>query len=114
MRPHDHTVIRRQVHRSATIFLQEHVPLSDYKRKATVPMILAVLLTVTVEVSSIHPTCQRLADLPEGRLTKARALSRVGLGRQGPLSQKRVCDGSLSSGRLRPCYLTQQWAVPTR
>ena len=53
-------------------------------------MILAALLTVTVEVSSIHPTCQRLADLPEGRLTKARALCRGGLGCQGPHSQN-VC-----------------------
>jgi len=94
MRPHDHTVNHRQVHRAATAFLQEHVPLSDHKRKVTVPMILAVLLTVTVEVSSIHPTCQRLADLPEGLLTEARALCGGGLGRQGLLSE-RGCYGSL-------------------
>jgi len=64
MRPHDHTVNRHQVHRSATTCLQEHVPLSDYKRKVTVPMLWAVLLTAAVEVTSIHATCQRLTDLP--------------------------------------------------
>ncbi len=48
MRPHDHTINRHQVHRSATTFLQEHVPLSDYKRKVTVLMLWAVLLTAAV------------------------------------------------------------------
>ena len=100
MRPHDHTVKRRQVHRSATIYLQEHVPLSDYKREVTASMLWAVLLTAAVEVTSIHATCPRLADLPEGRLTKARALCGGGLGRQGPLSQN-VCA-------TVPC----QWAPP--
>ncbi len=63
MHPHDHTVNRHQIHQSATTFLEEHIPLSDCQRKVTVPMLWAVLLTAAVEVTSIHATCQRLADL---------------------------------------------------
>ena len=43
MRPHHRTLDRHQVHRSATRYLQQHVPLRDYKRKATVPTLWAVL-----------------------------------------------------------------------
>src|SRR5512143_2999691 len=64
MRPHHHTLNRRQVHRSATTYLQGHVPLRDYKRKVTAPTLWAVLLTAAAGVTSIHAACQRLDGLP--------------------------------------------------
>ena len=62
-----HTIIRSNAAKSIgrpPLYLQEHVPLSDYKREVTAPMLWAVLLTAAVEVTSIHATCPRLADLP--------------------------------------------------
>jgi putative transposase len=64
MRPHHHTLNRRQVHRSATQYLQQHVPLRDSKRKVSAPTLWAVLLTAAAGVTSIHATCGHLDDLP--------------------------------------------------
>jgi Transposase DDE domain len=64
MRPHHRTLDRHQVHRSATRYLQQHVPLRDYKRKATVPTLWAVLLVAAADVTSIHAACARLDGLP--------------------------------------------------
>lgn len=60
MRPHHRTLSRRQVHRSATKYLQEHVPLSDYKRKVTASGLWAVLVVVAGALTSIHAVCGRL------------------------------------------------------
>jgi hypothetical protein len=60
MRPQHRTLNRRQVHRSATKYLQEHVPLRDYKRKVTVPALWAVLVVVAGALTSIHAACGRL------------------------------------------------------
>jgi hypothetical protein len=54
MRPRHHTLDRRQVHRSATAFLQVFVPLRDPKRKATVQVLESVLLVVAERIGSIH------------------------------------------------------------
>jgi Transposase DDE domain len=64
MRPHHHTLDRRQVHKSATEFLQRHVPLRDYKRKVTMPILWSVLLVAAAKLSSIHDACQQLRDVP--------------------------------------------------
>jgi hypothetical protein len=64
MRPHHRTLNRQQVHRSAAHFLQDHLPLRDYKRSATVATLWAVLLVTAAEVSSLHATCQWLDGLP--------------------------------------------------
>jgi putative transposase len=64
MRPHHHTLNRHQVHRSATRYLQQHVPLHDYKRKVTAPTLWAVLLTAAAAATSIHAACRRLDGLP--------------------------------------------------
>jgi hypothetical protein len=64
MRPHHRTLNRRQVHRSATRHLQQHVPLRDYKRKVTAPALWAVLIVAAAGVSSIHAACARLDGLP--------------------------------------------------
>ena len=61
---HHHTLNRRQVHRSATRHLQEHVPLRDYKRKVTPSTLWAVVLTAAAGVTSIHATCGWLKELP--------------------------------------------------
>ena len=64
MRPHHRTLSRHQVHRSATRHLQHHVPLRDYKRKATAPTLWAVLLVAAAEAASIHAACAHLDGLP--------------------------------------------------
>jgi len=64
MRPPHRTLNRQQVHRSASRFLQDHLPLHDYKRSVTAAMLWAVLLVTAAEVSSLHATCQWLDGLP--------------------------------------------------
>jgi hypothetical protein len=72
MRPPHRTLHRQQVHRSASRFLQDHLPLHDYKRSVTVSMLWAVLLVTAAEVSSLHAVCQWLGGLPaEETLRKA-------------------------------------------
>jgi Transposase DDE domain len=64
MRPPHRILNRRQVHHSATKYLQQHVPLRDYKRKVTVPTLWAVLLVAAAAVTSLHATCGHLDGLP--------------------------------------------------
>lgn len=62
IRPHHHrTLNRRRVHRSATRYLQEHVPLGGSSRKVTASTLWAVLLVVSGALTSIHAACRRLA-----------------------------------------------------
>jgi putative transposase len=63
MRPHHHTLNRKQVHQSATRYLQNHLPLRDYKCKVTAQTLWAVLLLAAADVTSIHAACARLDDL---------------------------------------------------
>jgi hypothetical protein len=63
MRPHDLTLNRTQVHRSATRHLQNYVPIRDYKRKVTAQTLWALLLVAATGVTSIHASCQRLEDI---------------------------------------------------
>src|SRR5262249_30094314 len=63
MRPHHPTLNRQHVHRSATKHLQEHVPLRDYKRKATASSLWSVLIVVAGAVTSLHAACNRLDRL---------------------------------------------------
>ena len=63
MRPHHRTLNRQQVHRSATRYLQEHVPLRDYKRKVSAPTLWAVLLVAAAGITSIHAACEHLDGL---------------------------------------------------
>lgn len=63
MRPHDHTLNRIQVHRSATRYLQDYVPIRDYKRKVTAQTLWAVLLVAATGVTSVHAACQRLEEI---------------------------------------------------
>jgi hypothetical protein len=63
MRPHDFTLNRTQVHRSVTRYLQNYVPIRDYKRKVTARTLWAILLVAATGVTSIHASCQRLDDI---------------------------------------------------
>ena len=64
MRPHHHTLHRRQVLAPPPTHLQRHVPLRDYKRKATTSTLWAVLLAAAAEATSIHAAGSRLDGLP--------------------------------------------------
>lgn len=57
MRPHHRTLSRHQIHRSATRYLQRHIPLRDYKRKVSAPALWAVLMIAAAAVTSIHAAC---------------------------------------------------------
>jgi hypothetical protein len=63
MRPHDLTLNRTQVHRSATKHFQNYVPMHDYKRKVTAQTLWAVLLVAATGVTSIHASCGWLEDI---------------------------------------------------
>ena len=63
MRPHYHTLSRKQVHLSATRHLQNYVPMRDYKRKVTAQTLWAVLLVAATGVTSIHACCGRLDEI---------------------------------------------------
>ena len=63
MRPHYHTLSRKQVHLSATRHLQNYVPMRDYKRKLTAQALWAVLLVAATGVTSIHACCGRLDEI---------------------------------------------------
>jgi hypothetical protein len=64
MRPHHHTLDRHQVHKSASTFLQDHIPLRDYKRKTTFQVLWSVLLVAAARLSSIHDVCRQLRGVP--------------------------------------------------
>jgi putative transposase len=64
MRPHHRTLNSHQVHRSAARYLQEHLPLRDFKRSVAIKTLWAVLLVTAAEVGSLHATCQWLGGLP--------------------------------------------------
>jgi hypothetical protein len=64
MRPPHRILNRRHVHRSATRYLQEHLPLRDSKHKVKGPSLWAVLLVAAAEVTSIHAACSQLDGFP--------------------------------------------------
>jgi Transposase DDE domain len=63
MRPHDHTLNRTQVHLSVSRYLQNYIPIRDYKRKVTARTLWAIFLVAATGVTSIHASCQRLEDI---------------------------------------------------
>jgi Transposase DDE domain len=77
MRPHDHTLNRTQVHRSATRYLQDYVPIRDYKRKVTAQTLWAVLLVAATGVTSVHAACQRLEDIASEETIRKALISRL-------------------------------------
>jgi putative transposase len=72
MRPHHLTLGRQQVHRHTARYLQDHLPLRDYRRKTTAGTLWSVLLAAAARISSVHDTCSRLRAIPsEETLRKA-------------------------------------------
>src|SRR5512135_1713720 len=101
MRPHHRTLNRQQVHRSASRFLQERLPLRDYKRSVTIATLWAVLLVTAAEVSSLHATC-----------SVARRAPRRGNRSQGGVRQPPGLRGAAAPPQPRPGGPASQGAVP--
>src|SRR3954463_7418847 len=64
MRPKNHTLDRRQVHRAAAQHLQAHIHLQDYKRKTSAPVLWSLLLAAAARITSLSDACGRLRDAP--------------------------------------------------
>jgi hypothetical protein len=64
MRPQNHTLDRRQVHRAAAEHLQAHLQFQDYKRKTPAPVLWSLLLAAAARITSLSDACQRLDDAP--------------------------------------------------
>src|SRR5512135_616594 len=64
MRPQNHTLDRRQVHRAAAEHLQAHLKFKDYKRKTSAPVLWSLLLAAAARITSLSDACQRLRDAP--------------------------------------------------
>lgn len=64
MRPPHRILKRRQVHRSATTYLQDHIALRPSGRKVTTGTLWSVLIFVAAQMTSIHDACRQLHDAP--------------------------------------------------
>src|SRR5688572_17673839 len=64
MRPQNHTLDRRQLHRAAAAQLQAHLQFKDYKRKTPAPVLWSLLLAAAARITSLSDACQRLDDAP--------------------------------------------------
>src|SRR5947209_5452128 len=73
MRPKNHTLDRRQVHRAAAEHLQAHLQFKDYKRKTSAHVLWSLLLAAAARITSLSDACQRLLDGPSDE-TARRAL----------------------------------------
>src|SRR6188768_4270807 len=62
MRPKNHTLDRRQVHRAAAEHLQAHLQFRDYKRKTPAPVLWSLLLAAAARITSLSDACGRLRD----------------------------------------------------
>lgn len=64
------TVSAADVKAVATNWIQEHLQLTDYKRKCTATVILSVLYFAAARRKSIHDACERLAGVPSDELLR--------------------------------------------
>jgi hypothetical protein len=64
MRPQNHTLDRRQVHRAAAEHLQAHLQFKDDKRKTPAPVLWSLLLAAAARITSLSDACGRLDDVP--------------------------------------------------
>jgi putative transposase len=75
MRPQNHTLDRRQVHRAAAAHLQAHIQLKDYKRKTPAPVLWSLLLAAAARITSLSDACQRLDDAPSDETARKALLA---------------------------------------
>src|SRR4051794_6416959 len=64
MRPRNHTLDPRQVHRAAAEHLQAHLKFKHYKRKASAQVLWSLLLAAAARITSLSDACGRLRDAP--------------------------------------------------
>jgi putative transposase len=75
MRPKNHTLDRRQVHRAAVQHLQAHLRFRDYKRKASAPVLWSLLLAAAARITSLSDACGRLRDAPSDETARKALLA---------------------------------------
>jgi hypothetical protein len=75
MRPMNHTLDRRQVHRAAAAHLQAHLQFRDYKRKTPAPVLWSLLLAAAARITSLSDACQRLDDAPSDETARKALLA---------------------------------------
>src|SRR3954468_6335583 len=75
MRPKNHTLERRQVHRAAAEHLQAHLQFKDYKRKTPASVLWSLLLAAAAPIPSLSDACQRLDDAPSDETARKALLA---------------------------------------
>lgn len=75
MRPTNHTLDRRQVHRAAAEHLPAHLQFRDYKRKAPATVLWSLLLAAAARVTSLSDACSRLSDAPSDETARKALLA---------------------------------------
>jgi hypothetical protein len=75
MRPQNHTLDRRQVHRAAAEHLQAHLQFKDYKRKTPASVLWSLLLAAAARITSLSDACQRLDDAPSDETARKALLA---------------------------------------
>src|SRR4051812_552767 len=75
MRPRNHTLDRRQVHRAAAEHLQAHLKFQDYKRKASAQVLWSLLLAAAARITSLSDACGRLRDAPSDETARKALLA---------------------------------------
>src|SRR5438067_562574 len=75
MRPRNHPLDRRQVHRAAAEHLQAHLKSKDYQRKATAAVLRSLLLAAAARITSLSDACGRLRDAPSDETARKALLA---------------------------------------
>jgi hypothetical protein len=75
MRPNNHTLDRRQVHRAAADHLQAHLHFKDYKRKTSAAVLWSLLLAAAARITSLSDACGRLRDVPSDETARKALLA---------------------------------------
>src|SRR3954452_23842414 len=75
MRPKNHTLERRQVHRAAAEHLQLHLQFQDYKRKTSARALWSLLLAAAARITSLSDACGRLRDAPSDETARKALLA---------------------------------------
>jgi hypothetical protein len=75
MRPENHTLDRRQVHRAAAEHLQAHLQFKDYKRKTSAAVLWSLSLAAAARITSLSDACGRLRGAPSDETAREALLA---------------------------------------
>src|SRR5918994_2298759 len=75
MRPENHTLDRRQVHRAAAEHLQAHLQFKYYKRKTSAQVLWSLLLAAAARITSLSDACGRLLNAPSDETARKALLA---------------------------------------